>query len=130
MVTDAVVLPRVGHALPPDLHEQLTDAFARELDARLPRLLPAADRLRRRGREVSAATVRVIVTEVHTLASSAVVVGAHRAARAARACEHRLLAYLDGAPLPAVVAGEALDHLDELIAALACWRSEDRAGVA
>ena len=130
MVNDAFVLPRVGHTLPPDLHEQLAVAFVRELDARLPRLLPAAERLRRRGCQVSAATVRVIVTEVHTVASSAVVVGAHRAARAARACEHRLLAYVDGAPLPAVVAAEALDHLDELLAALTCWRSGDRAGVA
>lgn len=130
MVTDAFVLPRSERGLPPELQEQLASAFAHELELRLPRLLPAAERLRRRGPQVSAATIRSIVTEVHTLASSAVVVGAHRAARAARACEHRLLAYTEGTPLPAVVVAEALAQLDELSHALACWRPEDRVGVA
>lgn len=130
MVTDAFVLPRADRGLPPDLQAKLAAAFADELDIRLPRLLPAAERLRRRGCQVSPATVRTIVTEVHTLASSAVIVGAHRAARAARTCEHRLLAYAEGAPLPAVVVAEALDQLDELSDALTCWRSEDRVEVA
>lgn len=131
MVNDAFVLPRAaGRDSSADLRAQLATAFASELDARLPRLLPAAGRLRRRGCQASAATVRSIVAEVHTIASSAVVVGAHRAAQAARACEHRLLAYTEGAALPAVVVDEALDRLDELVAALADWRSAQQPGVA
>lgn len=130
MVNDVAVLPRAGHPLPPDLHRQLAAAFALELDARLPRLLAAAERLRRRGCQASAATLKVIVAEVHTLSSSAVVVAAHDAARAARACEHRLLAYVDGAPLTPGVVAEALEHVDALVAALTRWRPGDRAGVA
>lgn len=122
MVNDAFVLPRpVGGVSSAQLRSQLAQAFAAELDARLPRLLPAVDRLRRRGAQTSPATVRAIVAEVHTIATSAVVVGAHRAAQAARACEHRLLAYTDGSALPPVVVEDALDHLQELTEALASW---------
>jgi len=114
----------------PDLRERLAEAFAGELCARMPRLLPAAARLRRRGVATSATTVRTIVAEVHSLASSAVIVGAHDAAWAARACEHRLLAYTDGEALPAVVVADALGHLDALLSALTAWRAGASAGAA
>ena len=114
----------------PGLQARLEDAFAAELSARLPRLIPAAERLRRRGGATTTPTVRAIVTEVHALASSAVVVGAHAAARAARACEHRLLAYTDGGTLPVFVVEDACHQLDELLNALSCWRADRQVGVA
>jgi HPt (histidine-containing phosphotransfer) domain-containing protein len=107
------------------LHSRLVDAFAEELRTRLPRLRPAAERLRRNATATSAATVRVIVAEAHTLASSAVVVGAHDVARAARACEHRLLAYTDGEPLPSVVVEDALAQLDRVLFFLAGWLADN-----
>jgi HPt (histidine-containing phosphotransfer) domain-containing protein len=112
------------------LYDRLAEAFAEELSTRLPRLLPAAARLRRNRTATSAATIKTIVSETHTLASSAVVLGAHDAARAARACEHRLLAYVDGSPLPAVVVEDALEHLDRMLSALSGWRAEVSAGAA
>lgn len=132
-MSDAFVLPRTapsGAGRFASLHDQLVDAFRGELAVRLPRLLAAAARLRRHGVEVSAATVRQLVSEVHTIATSAVVVGLHEAARAARACEHRLLAYTDGEPVPAVVVEEALGYLDLLASALQGWDSRHDAGVA
>jgi HPt (histidine-containing phosphotransfer) domain-containing protein len=115
-----VAVVDLAHA--PELQERLADAFAMELRSRLPRLIPAADRLRRRGVATSPATLRTIVSDVHTLASSAVVVGAHDAARAARACEHRLLAYVDGEALQPGVVADALESLDQLLTALLRWR--------
>ncbi|MDQ1687385.1 MAG: hypothetical protein QOK42_360 [Frankiaceae bacterium] len=127
MVDDARIPPQraaLGSLLEvPGLRERLEDAFAGELCSRLPRLVPAAARLRRLGVRTSPATVRAIVAEVHPLASSAVVVGAHEAARAARAVEHRLLAYTEGEELPQVVVADALEHLDHLLSALTGWRS-------
>ena len=113
----------------PGLQERLETAFSGEVCQRLPRLLPAVARLRRRGVDASPATVRTIVAEVHALASSAVIVGLHDAARAARACEHRLLAYTDGEAMPAVVVAEALDHLERLLTSLDGWHPA-AAGVA
>lgn len=111
------------------LQERLESAFVGEVCTRLPRLLPAVSRLRRLGVNVSPATLRTIVSEVHALASSAVIVGVHDAARAARACEHRLLAYTDGESVPAVVVSEALEHLDRLVDSLSGWHPAS-AGVA
>jgi HPt (histidine-containing phosphotransfer) domain-containing protein len=132
VVDDARIPPQRAALRPlldaPGLRERLEDAFIGELCARLPRLVPAAARLRRLGVRTSPATVRAVVTEVHALASSAVVVGAHDAARAARAVEHRLLAYTDGEELPQVVVTDALEHLDSLLSSLTGWRAD--AGVA
>jgi len=75
-----VVAPRLPRVLPPEALASLRDAFAGEVEDRLPRLLalldgpPGPDALR----------------DAHALGSSAVVVGEAEASRTARALETEL----------------------------------------
>jgi len=84
----------------------LADAFAREVSERLPRLLAAADAITGEDERAAREAVAVLRHEVHTLASSAVVVGANAAARAGRECEWLLLPY-DDKDVPRDVAAKA-----------------------
>ena len=79
-MTEDVAVLRPARALPPEVVASLRDAFAGEVQDRLPRLLalldgpPGPDALR----------------DAHALGSSAVVVGEADASRAARALEAEL----------------------------------------
>jgi hypothetical protein len=105
-----------------DLHAGLDEAFAREVATRLPRLLAAAKRLADSDPVVAGRAVAELRTDVHTLASSAVIVGAVAAARAGRECEWLLLPYDDGV-LPADVAAKAAALARGVGRALARWTS-------
>ncbi len=95
--------PRPRRGFPPEAVAGLRDAFAGEVATRLPRLLqlldgpPGPDALR----------------DAHTLASSAVVVGANDASRIARALEAELGGAADPAELHRLVR--------ELAAQLGAW---------
>lgn len=71
-----------GHTLPDGLLDSLREAFAGEVADRLPRLLAAVDDPR--------AEPDVVRRDVHTLASSAWVVGDEELSRAARVVEQQL----------------------------------------
>ncbi|GAC1443467.1 MAG: hypothetical protein NVSMB55_17090 [Mycobacteriales bacterium] len=75
---------RVGSRLPESALAGLREAFAEEVTERLPRLREAAASL-------DAAALRDALRDVHTLGSSAYVVGEDDAARTARAAEAVLL---------------------------------------
>lgn len=103
--------PRAG--LPPEVLAGLREAFAGELAQRLPRLCRLSRPMP--GRDVLVQALR----DVHTLASSAVVVGELEAARCARGLEAALEDCLrdPATPLPAAVPVEA----DRLAALLDGW---------
>ena len=92
--------------LPAQAGSSLDDAFRREVRTRLPRLLAAADLLADTDPAIAGRAVAQLRSDVHTLASSSVIVGAHAAARVGRECEWLLLAYDDGA-LPPEIAAKA-----------------------
>jgi HPt (histidine-containing phosphotransfer) domain-containing protein len=87
--TSHVPAQRAGTRLPESALAGLREAFAGEVAERLPRLRAAAS-------TPDPATLRDALRDVHTLGSSAYVVGADEAARTARAAEAVLL---DDGPL-------------------------------
>ena len=98
---------RTGSRLPAAALLGLRDAFGEEVRERLPRLREAA-------RTLDPALLRDALRDVHTLGSSAYVVGADDAARTARAAEAVLA---EQGPLPDFVTLVA--ELDRL---LGTWR--------
>ena len=83
--------------LPDAAVASLCDAFADEVSERLPRVLQAA---RTRDPDL----LELALRDVHTLGSSAFVLGENEAGRVARAVEALLLAGTDLTPLDALVA--------------------------
>lgn len=75
---------RVGSRLPPAAVAAIREAFAEEVAERLPRLRTAA-------RTLDPTLLPGALRDVHTLGSSAYVVGADAAARSARAAEAALV---------------------------------------
>jgi HPt (histidine-containing phosphotransfer) domain-containing protein len=92
---------RAGSRLPESALAALRDAFADEVTERLPRLRAAAETL-------DPELLRDALRDVHTLGSSAYVVGEDDAARTARAAEAVLLE--DGPPAQFVALVADLDH--------------------
>ena len=93
-------MQRAGSRLPESALAGLREAFADEVTERLPRLRAAAATL-------DPEALREALRDVHTLGSSAYVVGADDAARTARAAEAVLL---EQGPLAAFV--ELVSELD------------------
>jgi chemotaxis protein histidine kinase CheA len=96
-----------------DVTASLDQAFAEEVTERLPRLLAAAARLRH---DRSTRAAHEVSFDLHTLASSAVLVGRLQLARAARRCEQMLLPYCSPRRqrVPARVAGTALSCIETI----------------
>jgi HPt (histidine-containing phosphotransfer) domain-containing protein len=91
--TSKLPVQRTGSRLPESALAGLRAAFAEEVAERLPRLRAAAA-------GPDAELLRAALRDVHTLGSSAYVVGADEAARTARAAEAVLT---DGGPFEAFV---------------------------
>jgi HPt (histidine-containing phosphotransfer) domain-containing protein len=107
---------RTPYRLPETLTASLERAFAGEVAERLPRLLAAADELSACPRAAGR-----VVSDAHALASSAAVVGADRAAVAARECEQLLTPYARDGVVPASIVDRAADAAEEMRAALSSW---------
>lgn len=103
--------PGQRSALTEELMESLHEAFAGEVDDRMPRLRSVAGSVP--GRELLLQARR----DAHSLASSAAVVGRAEVSRCARALEFHLDSLLvePNAPFPESLAGE-IAHLDALLA--------------
>ena len=110
---------RTPYRLPETLAASLERAFAGEVAERLPRLLAAADELSER-----ADAAGQLVSDAHALASSAAVVGADRAASAARECEQLLTPYAQDGVVPESIADRAADAAEQMRAALSSWHAE------
>jgi HPt (histidine-containing phosphotransfer) domain-containing protein len=109
---------RTPYRLPETLTASLERAFAGEVAERLPRLMAAAGRLA----DTSDAAGQV-VSDAHALASSAAVVGADVAARAARECEQLLTPYAGRGDVPAAVADRAAEAAETMRVALSAWEA-------
>lgn len=108
---------RTPYRLPATLAASLERAFAGEVAERLPGLLAATDEL--------AATPDAagrVVSHAHALASSAAVVGAERAANAARECEALLSPYAGTGDVPADIAEQAAGAIEAMRLALSTWQ--------
>lgn len=113
------VIPAAPRARVHDLRDGLRDAFAGEVATRLPALREGFAAMRATGDPLIA---REVVRHVHTLASSAAVLGEDLASQHARKCELLLVEHLDAArPLPEADLQAAAEHLATLEMLLAPW---------
>jgi len=101
--TSPATTQRAGSRLPESVLASLREAFAEEVSQRLPRLRSAAATL-------EPTALRDALRDVHSLGSSAYVVGEDEAARAALAAEAVLI---DGGPLVTFV--DLVATLDRLL---------------
>jgi hypothetical protein len=109
-----------GRALPERAVAALRDAFAGEVEARLPGMQSAAAEVLATGAVPAA---RLLISHAHTLASSAAVLGEGLASRHARHCEELLLrACGEGAEVvPREVAADAAADVEAVSMLLAPW---------
>jgi HPt (histidine-containing phosphotransfer) domain-containing protein len=105
--------------LPADVLADLQAAFGREVSRRLPRLMRAIDALAAAEPGTTGPAARAVVCEVHALGSSAALVGAEAAARAARECELLLVGCTDD--VPEEIAGKATALARAVVRALSRW---------
>jgi HPt (histidine-containing phosphotransfer) domain-containing protein len=109
---------RTPYRLPETLSASLERAFAGEVAERLPRLLAAAGQINE-----TRDAVGQLMSDAHALASSAAVVGADDAARAARECEQLLTPYAGARSVPTSVADRAASAAEAMRAALSAWEA-------
>jgi len=117
-----------SYLLPEPVWQAVRTAFAGEVARRIPRLQAAAEALHSAGGAgVPAAALEEVLRDVHTLGSSAAVVGEDTASALARNCEAVLRTWLVDAEgqlvgvLPAEVAKPLAEQIEDLGRELHAW---------